>query len=583
MLCHHCGKDIPEGNLYCPYCGTALSNEDERDSYNGNLVGFAGGFVKDIRNGTVLKNIRTLHFNVVAVFGSILCIVSLFLPCVIASANGNTASFTVMTIDEPLYVIALFIGSLMACFASLSGKEKFGSAMAVVMVGCSLIFCFIVHDMVNNTPLGIMAETGACVYVMSVGAWLTLLAFLFDLIVLNKIKWFIMLGRVTRYVEKLEAFGDKPKEAMMSLAEKDEGIAQEYAVLQDKLKRIKRDDVFYRVKLVGEFMLAHIEAFDEKDRAMMQECASYCMTLSDGLRRMNALRPGKKRINSAFIKKKFVQGGKALVKMQFEGVISIYDVLLKPVAFELGTKSLKRYLRKHRLLCVAIVCNVLSIIAVFLPYLSFVVDGVSLTFTGLQLDLSYTGFMACVSFVAVCMIITRQRWFSVAMDAIVAGYCWELFVRVTVLIKTQYGEYVHFRYGSILLLVSCTLSLITVIFGAKLNDKAYRKAKKEYKAASKVLKKMGNMPLQIMDDYFFGDNCPKEIAVECTTKLDAITKAKQKRERGEIFLAMKDFLLFAQKNINLFPEEQQPTLTRYLHYSIIAYDAGIRLVKAEEE
>ena len=133
-----------------------------------------------------------------------------------------------------------------------------------------------------------------------------------------------------------------------------------------------------------------------------------------------------------------------------------------------------------------------------------------------------------------------------------------------------------------LLLGSCTLSLVTVIFGANINNKEYRNAKKAYKEANKVLKSFGELPEKIMKDYFCGDNCPEEIVAECTTKLETINMAEQKGDRAKVILALKDFMLFVQKNINLFPEGQQSVLTSYTHYSIIACDACIGMIKSEE-
>ena len=75
---------------------------------------------------------------------------------------------------------------------------------------------------------------------------------------------------------------------------------------------------------------------------------------------------------------------------------------------------------------------------------------------------------------------------------------------------------------------------------------------------------------------------PINLVAECTTKLETINMAEQKGDRAKVILALKDFMLFVQKNINLFPEEQQSVLTSYTHYSIIACDACIGMIKSEE-
>lgn len=583
MRCHHCGKEIPDGKLCCPYCGTSFSMEDESDSFHENIKSFVGGFIKDIRNGTVLRNIRTMHFNIPAVIGGILCIVSLFLPCVVGSANGNRFSFSVLMTQETTFIIVLFISSLASCFASLSRKKRFGTAMAVIMGLFTMIICYVVYDMVNHTPPGITAEAGACIYVMGFGALLTLFAFLFDLFVRKRIESYKTSRRIMAYKEKVDAFGDRPTEAILSLVDNDERVAQEYAVLCEKLKNNNRIDESFGLKLVADFVFAHEEAFPEKDRAMIHEYALCCISIDENYRLLYKLNPKRKRISSVELKHKLVKGGKALVKQQFSVVTDAYDVIIKPTVFELKTGSLKRYLSKHKLLGVSIACNILSVISVFLPYLSFVANGQSLTFTGFQLDTNYSVYIICFSFFTLCMTVTRHRVASIVLDVLGTWAGWEMFIRTYVLLKMQYGDYVHYRFGLVLLLISCTLSLLTVIFGAKIvNNKEYRKAKKAYKEAYKALKKLGELPVGIMDDYFCGDDCPEEIAAECTTKLETINMAEQKGDRAKVILALKDFMLFVQKNINLFPEEQQSVLTSYTHYSIIACDACIGMIKSEE-
>ena len=582
MLCHHCGKDIPDGYLDCPYCGTSLSAEDERDSFHVSIGSFTGGFIKDIRNGTVFRNIRTMHFNIPAVAGGFLCVVSLFLPCIVGSANGNHFSFSVLMIDEMAYIITLFVSSLVACFASFSQKKIFGTAVSLVMVLCTMGLCFAVHDVINSRPPEIIAEAGACVYVMLFGSWLTLFSFLFDLFVRKRVESYKTFKKVMTYKEKIDAFGEMPGDAIQSLLERDESIAQEYAVLRGKVKSDSGAEASIGLRLIGEFILAHKEAFAEKDRTMICEYASDCIAFDDNYRLLWKLNPEKKRISGVELKHKLVKGGKALVKQQFSDVTNVFDVLIKPTVLELRSGALKRYLRKHKLLCVSIICSFLSIISVFLPHISFVANGKSLTYTGFQLDISYSGYVACFSFVAVCMVITRHRWFSIITDALVAACGWEMFVRTSLLLKMQFGSYLHYRFGLVLLLGSCTLSLVTVIFGAKINNKEYRNAKKAYKEANKVLKSFGELPGKIMKDYFCGDNCPEEIVAECTTKLETINMAEQKGDRAKVILALKDFMLFVQKNINLFPEEQQSVLTSYTHYSIIACDACIGMIKSEE-
>lgn len=582
MRCHHCGKDIPDGKLYCPYCGTSFSMDDESDSVHDNIKSFVGGFLKDIRNGTVLRNIRTMHYNIPAVIGGILCIVSLFLPCVVGSANGNNFSFSVLMTQETTYIIGVFISSLAACLASFSRKKKFGTVMSLGMVMCAMALCFVVHDIVTRTPPGITAEAGACMYVMLFGAWLTLLAFLFDLVVRKRIELYKTFRSLMGYKEKVDAFGGKHEEAIQSLLVRDESFAQDYDVLCEKLTSDNQSDASTGLDLIGEFMFAHEEAFPEKDRAMIREYASCCISIDENYRLLCKLNPKRKRISSVELKHKLVKGGKALVKQQFSVVTDAYDVIIKPTVSEVRTGELRRYLTKHRLLCISIACNILSIISVFLPYLSFVANEQSLTFTGFQLDTNYSVYITSFSFVALCMTVTRHRVASIVLDVLGAWAGWEMFIRTYVLLKMQYGDYVHYRFGLVLLLISCTAGLITVIFVTKIINKEYRKAKKAYKAAHKELKKMGELPVEIMDDYFCGDNCPEEIAAECTTKLDAIDNAKQKGDKVKAILAMKDLMLFAQKNINLFPEDQQSTLTSYIHYYIIACDAGIKMIKSEE-
>lgn len=582
MRCHHCGKEIPDGKLCCPYCGTSFSMEDESDSFHDNIKSFVGRFLKDIRNGTVLRNIRTMHFNVLAVIGGILCIVSLFLPCVVGSANGNRFSFSVLMTQETTFIIVLFISSLASCFASFSRKKKFGTVMPLVMVLCAMALCFVVHDIVTRTPPGITAEAGACMYVMLFGAWLALLAFLFDLFVRKRIESYKTFRRLMMYKEKVDAFGGKHEEAIQSLLVHDESFAQDYNVLCEKLTSDNQADASTGLDLIGEFMFAHEEAFPEKDRAMIHEYASYCMSIDENYRLLYKLNPKRKRISSVELKHKLVKGGKALVKQQFSVVTDAFDVLIKPTVSEVRSGSLKRYLGKHKLLCVSIVCSCLSIISVFLPYLRIEVNGMSVTLTGFQLDTRYSVYIISFSFVALCMTVTRHRVVSIVLDVLGAWAGWEMFIQTYVLLKMQYGDYVHYRFGLVLLLISCTLSLITVIFVAKIISKEYRKAKKAYKEAYKALKKLGELPVGIMDDYFCGDDCPEEIAAECTTKLNAIDNAKQKGDKVKAILAMKDLMLFVQKNINLFPQEQQSTLNSFIHYSIITYDAGLRMIRSEE-
>ena len=455
--------------------------------------------------------------------------------------------------------------------------------MAVIMVLFTMIICYVVYDMVNNTPPGITAEAGACMYVMFIGAWLTLLAFLYDLVVRKRIESYKTFRRIMAYKEKVDAFGGRHEEAIQSLLAHNEGFAQDYDVLCEKLTSDNQADTSTGLDLIGEFMFAHEEAFPEKDRAMIHEYASYCMSIDENCRLLWKLNPRRKRISSTELKHKLVKGGKALVKLQFSDVTNVYDVLIKPTVVEVRSGALRRYLKKHKLLCVSIVCSCLSIISVFLPHLSFVANGESLTYTGFQLDFKYSGYVVCFSIIAVCMVITRHRWFSIITDALVALAGWEMFVRTSLLLKMQFGSYMHYRFGLVLLLGSCTLSLITVIFGAKINNKEYRKAKKAYKEASKVLKTFSEWPMEVMDDYFNSESCPEEIVAECTTKVDAINKADKKGDRIEMICTLKDFMLFVQKNMNLFPEDQQSSLSSYIHYSIIACDAGIRMIKSEEE
>ncbi len=236
MRCHHCGKEIPDGKLYCPYCGTSLSVKEESDPFHESIGGFVGEFVKDIRNGTVLRNVRTMHFNIPAVAGGLFCIVSLFLPCVVGSANGNEFSFSVLMTQETTFIIVLFVSSLVACFASFSQKKIFGTAVSLVMVLCTMGLCFAVHDVINSRPPEIIAEAGACVYVMLFGSWLTLFSFLFDLFVRKRVESYKTFKKVMTYKEKIDAFGEIPGNAIQSLLERDESIAQEYAVLRGKVK-----------------------------------------------------------------------------------------------------------------------------------------------------------------------------------------------------------------------------------------------------------------------------------------------------------------------------------------------------------
>ena len=443
MRCHHCGKEIPDGKLYCPYCGTSLGVEEESDPYNDNLVGFVGGFIKDIRSGTVFRNIRTMHFNILAVIGGVLCIVSLFLPCVVGSANGNRFSFSVLMTQETTYIIGVFISSLAACLASFLGKKKFGTVMSLGMVICAMALCFVVHDIVTRTPPGITAEAGACMYVMLIGAWLTLLAFLFDLFVRKRIESYKTFRRIMAYKEMVDAFGGRHEEAIQFLLAHDESFAQDYDVLCEKLTSDNQADTSTGLDLIGEFMFAHEEAFPEKDRAMIHEYASYCMSIDENCRLLWKLNPKRKRNSSVELKHKLVKGGKALIKLQFSDVTNVYDVLIKPTVLEVRTGALRRYLKKHKLLCVSIVCSCLSIISVFLPHLSFVANGESLTYTGFQLDFKYSGYVVCFSIVAVCMVITRHRWFSIITDALVALAGWEMFVRTSLLLKMQFGSYMH--------------------------------------------------------------------------------------------------------------------------------------------
>ena len=582
MRCHHCGKEIPDGKLYCPYCGTSLGVEEENDPFHESIGGFVGGFIKDIRSGTVFKNIRTMHFNILAVIGGVLCIVSLFLPCVVGSANGNRFSFSVLMTQETTYIIGVFISSLAACLASFLGKKKFGTVMSLGMVICAMALCFVVHDIVTRTPPGITAEAGACMYVILIGAWLTLLAFLFDLFVRKRIESYKTFRRIMAYKEMVDAFGGRHEEAIQSLLVHDESFAQDYDVLCERLTSDNQADTSTGLDLIGEFMFAHEEAFPEKDRAMIHEYASYCMSIDENCRLLWKLNPRRKRISSVKLKHKLVEGGKAFVKLQFSDVTNVYDVLIKPTVVEVRSGALRRYLKKHKLLCVSIACSFLSIVSVFLPHISFVANGESLTYTGFQLDFKYSGYVVCFSIVAVCMVITRHRWFSIITDALVALAGWEMFVRTTLLLKMQFGSYVHYRFGLVLLLGSCTLSLITVIFGAKINNKEYRKAKKAYKEARKSLKKLGDLPEEILNDFFCSDNCPEEIAAECMTKMDVMNNAK-KGSRDAMLLALKDFVLFVQKNISLFPPKQQSILTSYTQCTLSVCDAGLRLIKSEEE
>ncbi len=584
MLCHHCGRDIPDGQLYCPYCGTSLNMKDEKDTFHESIGGFGRGFINDIRNGTVFKNIRTMHFNIPAVAGAVLCVVSLFLPCVVGTANGKQFGFSVLVIDVTAYVIVLVISSLVACFASFSRKKKFGTAMAVLMVLCTFIICYVVYDMVTRTPPGITAEAGACVYVMGIGSLLALFAFLFDLFVRKRIVSYRVFKRIMTYKGKIDVFGDGPREAILSLVDHNESVAQAYAVLCEKLKSNSQTaDLSLDLKLIAEFVFAHEEAFPEKDRAMMHAYASDCFSLDENYRLFYKLNPEKKRMNMAVLKSKLVEGGKSFVKQQFSVVTDAYDGMIKPTMRELRTGSLKRYLRKHRLLGVAIVCSCLSIISVFLPYLRFSANGASLTFSGFQLETNYSVYIIFFSLFALCMIIMRRRVFSIVLEALAAWSGWEMFIRVNVLLKMPYSEYVQYRFGLVLLLISCTLSLITVIFGAKINNKEYRKAKKAFKEASKALKKLGDLPEEILDDFFCSDNCPEEIAAECMTKIDVMNNARQKGSRDMMLLALKDFVLFVQKNISLFPPKQQSILISYTQCTISACDAGLRMIKSEEE
>lgn len=124
--CNNCGKNLPENAGFCPYCG---SQTNKRTNNNFNPLkenqNYINEIIKQIRNLELLKitDIYNNRFLLIPIFGSIIGIISIFLPWIIIDFSGFSGtpmlspilnllnrSFSLYDIDNLISTLSQFIG-----------------------------------------------------------------------------------------------------------------------------------------------------------------------------------------------------------------------------------------------------------------------------------------------------------------------------------------------------------------------------------------------------------------------------------------------------------------------------------------
>ena len=113
--CFHCGKELPEGSGFCPYCGKLLQQEPEKPRASGGAIG---------------KSVASIVLggeSLVCCFGSLAMLFYQFVIFLFFSASEGTEEATIFS--GILYAYIFFV-SMMAVSFSVAAKILAGKVLA---------------------------------------------------------------------------------------------------------------------------------------------------------------------------------------------------------------------------------------------------------------------------------------------------------------------------------------------------------------------------------------------------------------------------------------------------------------------
>lgn len=109
MNCYKCGHEVPEGQVYCQFCGLKLGNEDEKEQTSTSS--------EQITNDSVIG-------SALKVFSIILVIVDVFGSIILAGKLGNAVAVAIFVADLLVCMLCYGIGEICCLLKSIDSKMK---------------------------------------------------------------------------------------------------------------------------------------------------------------------------------------------------------------------------------------------------------------------------------------------------------------------------------------------------------------------------------------------------------------------------------------------------------------------------
>lgn len=116
MFCTKCGKELPDGTVFCPSCGVQLNNEVS--GYEINKQAF---------------NVKEVH-NIVAIIGAILTVLGLFLPYRKVSILGTTISVSQMNASQGDIILGIIMIGIVLLAMWMMFKQKNAGYMTISVI-----------------------------------------------------------------------------------------------------------------------------------------------------------------------------------------------------------------------------------------------------------------------------------------------------------------------------------------------------------------------------------------------------------------------------------------------------------------
>lgn len=149
-------EDVSDSSNSKTNIGDMSRNKEERvekknvSFFDINLIEICLELVEDIRNGTILNNVKNGNINYVMAGVSILTVIAVFFPAAEISAMGYVEKFSTFDISVTYAIVALLVG-LLSLLAVLSGKSRIAvlSGGAYTLMG--VIYWMQVNSAISNT------------------------------------------------------------------------------------------------------------------------------------------------------------------------------------------------------------------------------------------------------------------------------------------------------------------------------------------------------------------------------------------------------------------------------------------------